>query len=206
MQTTKRKAGFTLVEVLAVIVILSILMAVLVTRLGGLGEAADVRATKALLLNYDIAISEYETEFGDYPPSQLKDEWGATNTTNVGVEALVLSLWSNEWEGTSLSIDDLVNLDGDFSKAEVSEILGKELWELADRWGNPIAYVHHRDYGRKDNYETENPETGELVESTVIARMGHTGSYARPNKYQLISAGPDGAFGTEDDIVTFKTE
>ena len=206
MQTVKRRAGFTLVEVLAVIVILSILMAVLVTRLGGLGEAADIRATRALLLNYAIAISEYESEFGDYPPSELEDEWGATNTTNAGVEALVLSLWSNEWEGTSLSVEDLVNLDGDFSKTEVSEVLGKELFELADRWGNPVAYIHHRDYGRKDNYQTEDPETGELIESTVIARPGRTGSYAEPRKFQLISAGPDGEFGTEDDITSFKTQ
>jgi hypothetical protein len=40
-----------------------------------------------------------------------------------------------------------------------------------------------------------------VIDSTITAaRDDVTGLYRNPNRYQLISAGLDGAFGTEDDI------
>jgi hypothetical protein len=139
---------------------------------------------------------------GDYPPSAFPAEWGAPgNDANVGGEMLVLSLWSPKWSGTTLSPDHLVNTDEDSSKKPLASFPKPELFEMADVWGNPVAYFNRRDYGRKDRYITHDNATGEDSEEVVVARKDPaTGMYFNANRYQLISAGLDGVFGTEDDI------
>ena len=196
------RAGFTLIELLAVLVILALLMVFLVPRLGKAGEVAEERMTRTYLTQLDVAIAEYEHQFGDYPPSRFLPEWGTPpNTTNLGAETLVLALWSPKWEGTSIPPDALSNLDEDATPKPLATFPKPMLFELRDRWGNPIAYFHHRDYGRKDLYVTESPDTGETIESSAAARTDdRTGLYRNPKRYQLISAGLDGEFGTEDDI------
>jgi prepilin-type N-terminal cleavage/methylation domain-containing protein len=201
-----RSAGFTLVELLAVLVILSILMLVLLPRLAGFGERARERTTKAFLSQLSAAIGEYEDRFGDYPPSQFLEKWGPPpNTTNLGAECLVLSMWSPEWTGTSLPEDRFVNTDGDETKKALSRIPKLALLELKDEWGNPIAYFHRRDYGRQDQYVlTRDDETGE---STAKARTNPaTGTWFNPQSFQLISAGVDGEFGTGDDLANFEDD
>lgn len=203
-----RSAGFSLIELMAVLVILGILMVVLLPRLTGAGERARERLTRAYLAQVDAAISEYENRFGDFPPSQFIEKWGTQpNGTNLGGEALVLSLWSTEWDGVGLSEDKLVNLDGDETKKVCAKFPRPSLFELADEWGNPIAYFHRRDYGRTDAYSLEDPDTGERRESSVTAvKDATTGNFHNPQTYQLISAGADGTFGTADDIANFESD
>jgi len=187
---------------LAVLVILAILMAVLIPRLGKAGEMAEEKMTRVYLAELDAAIGEYEQQFGDYPTSRFLEEWGPPpNPSNLGAETLVLCLWSPKWGGTNLTADRVVNLDEDAGKKALATFPKPDLFELRDEWGNPIAYFHRRDYGRRDPYLTESPTTGEPIESTVTAQKdGVTGLYRNPNRYQLISAGLDGEFGTPDDL------
>jgi prepilin-type N-terminal cleavage/methylation domain-containing protein len=204
----RARGGFSMIELLAVLVILGILMVVLLPRLRGAQDIAEEKLTRNFLTELDAAIAEYETHFGDYPPSQFLEKWGPpSNATNVGAEALVLSLWSTEWGGVGLSEDSLVNTDNDETKKAMARFPAASLFELGDHWGNPIAYLHRRDYGKTVHYSTSDPTTGEPIESNVTARMSSkTKSYANPTRYQLISAGQDGQFGTEDDITNFKVE
>lgn len=187
---------------MAVIVILGILIAVLVPRLGQAKEVMKEKNTRAFLAQIEISLSEYENQFGDYPPSTFLEKWGTPpNSTNLGGETLVLSLWSPDWGGGNLSEDKLVNTDNDETKKPVAKFGKPALFELGDDWGNPIAYIHHRDYTRQDRYVTAIPETGESADSSIKGQMNPiTKNFYNPKKYQLISAGPDGDFGTEDDI------
>ena len=188
---------------LAVLVILAILMAILIPRLGRAGEVAEERLTRVdLTVNLEAAISQYEGQFGDYPTSRFLEEWGEPpNPTNLGAETLVLCLWSPKWGGPNLPQDKLVNLDEDSTKKALATFPKSSLFELKDSWGNPIAYFHRRDYGRRDPYYTLDPTTGEPIESTAIAQKDDvTGLYRNANRYQLISAGLDGEFGTPDDL------
>jgi prepilin-type N-terminal cleavage/methylation domain-containing protein len=198
----RSRSGFTLIEVLAVLVILGILIAVLVPGLVGATEAARVKLQRADLVQLDTLLGEYEQKFGDYPPSTFLEEWGVPpDGTNVGVEALVLSLWSPKWRSAGLPSDRLVNTDDDHTKKPLASFSKTDLFEISDRWGNPIAYFHRRDYGRKDKYLTHETKTDLEQETVVSARKDPvTGLYYNPDRYQLISAGLDGVFGTEDDI------
>lgn len=203
----KDSAGFTLIELLAVLLILSILLIVLLPRITGFSDVAREKTTKAFLVQLSAAIGEYEDRFGDYPPSQFLEKWGtAPNTTNLGAETLVLSMWSPEWSGTTLPDDRFVNTDHDEGKKALSRMPKSTLLELKDDWDNPIAYFHRRDYGRQDAYVVV-PKDADGEEENVVRALRNpvTGQYFQHDRFQLISAGADGAFGTEDDIANFDT-
>jgi type II secretory pathway pseudopilin PulG len=194
------------VELLAVLVILSILMAFLVPRLAGAGDVAKEKLTRAFLVQLEAAASEYELEFGDYPPSQYEAAWGAApNLTNMGAETFLASLFSDQWDPPNLSEDKLINLDGDASRKSITALGARDLFEFSDEWGNPIAYFHRRDYGRSDIYVSYDNETGQFIESTVRSLDNPVthGPFNR-RRFQLISAGLDGRFGTLDDICNFE--
>lgn len=204
-----RRAGFSLVEMLAVLLILSILITVLVTQLTGQGEVVKARMTESFMTGeLGTAITTYETEFGGYPTARFLKDWGTEpNATNLGSEALILSLFRKEWGGADISTDRFVNTDYDSLRKPIgnTDILGKDLMELGDEWGNPIAYFDRKSYGQKHIYLTLNNDTGEEVENTVEARKDGD-RYINPRKYQLISAGEDGIFNTEDDLVNWRKQ
>lgn len=205
------RAGFTLIELLAVIVILSILAFFLLTNVFAAREQVEVQNTRAFLTQIAAALSEYEQDAGDWAPSSFRTEWGAApNAFNVGGEVLYLSLCAEGAEGEGRFDSDPVNSDGDASVLRIPGHESLELWEIPDVWGNPIAYLHHRDYGREDVYSTWDGDTGELVQCTFKARRNEkTGRWHEPRGFQLVSAGPNGVFdlpGSEldDDITNFK--
>ena len=192
------RAGFTMVEMLAVILILSILMAVLVTSLASASDAADEKLTEARITDLAIALGTYEGDVGDYPPSRFGVGFSSSGaSTNQGIESLVLEIWKEPFDGLGISDDILGNLDGDSASSQ-------PLLEILDMWGNPLAYFHRSDYGEVQTYLSEDNNTGELVESEVVARKHPvTGRWANHQKFQLISAGLDGLFGTADDLGNF---
>ena len=208
------RAGFTLIELLAVIVILSILAVALYALFGSQIEAVKVGTARAYLQQIAAACEAYESDEsggitrGDYPPStfpaKLLPEGGGTNR---GIESLVIALWSGSGGGYGLDQEHFVNSDGDSARRNLAEGLkSRELFELRDEWDNPIAYFHSADYGRKDVYVTLD-ENGEEHQTAVEALTSPvTKDYYRPRKFQLISAGEDGVFNTEDDLYNFKVD
>jgi general secretion pathway protein G len=64
---TRRAAGFTLIEMMVVIVIIGILAAVLVTQISGRADKAKVEATKAMIAQVSQALDMYKLEFNRYP-------------------------------------------------------------------------------------------------------------------------------------------
>lgn len=63
----KRNSGFTLIELLLVVVIIGILAAIVVPKLTGRTEEAQIGATKATMTNIRTALGLYETDNGKYP-------------------------------------------------------------------------------------------------------------------------------------------
>lgn len=202
---SQARGGFTLIELLAVIVIIGLLIVFLVPLLSRQQENAKVLSMKSYLQTLAAAVSEYENEKGDYPGSSWKEEWGsAPNNTNIGCEALVIALYGSKWQ-SRLSEDQLCNTDNDESKKALARFAKPSLFEIKDQWGNPIAYAHRRDYEHAQVYAMVDSTGQPAGESTFKARMNpETGQYWNPKGFQLVSAGPDGEFGTEDDIPAWK--
>ncbi|MEC8495812.1 MAG: prepilin-type N-terminal cleavage/methylation domain-containing protein [Planctomycetota bacterium] len=201
------RAGFTLVELLAVILILSILLAVLVPNLFSSSEAVAASNTRAFLGQLAAEVDSFERETGDFPPSRFTKELDPRpSETNMGIEMMVISIMpADESYRANASYDDrLVNTDGDDTKRSLTRFTSAEVFELKDSWDNPIAYLHRRDYQRGGEYMAFVADEEEWVEQRVTALINtQTGDPYRPDKFQLISAGSDGIFGTEDDITNF---
>jgi prepilin-type N-terminal cleavage/methylation domain-containing protein len=67
-RTTDRRQGFTLIEVLTVIIIISILAALLIPAIGGAVRRAKTAAMRMEVEGLSQAIEAYNSKYGDYPP------------------------------------------------------------------------------------------------------------------------------------------
>ena len=65
-----RQSGFTLIEVMVVIVILGVLAALIVPNVMGRGEKAKVDTTKIALKGVAGALDQYKLDNGHYPTAQ----------------------------------------------------------------------------------------------------------------------------------------
>ena len=203
------RAGFTLIEIMAVLLILSILITFLVRSVSSGQRTMELEATRALLTEIGGIIEEYKDELGAYPPSTFSGELDPRpSNTNQGAESLVIELWrkGRAWQARAVEEDMLGNTDEDATKSSLTTYTSAEAFELVDPWANPIAYLAHGDYGKEQVYLTLDA-SGASQESKVKAlRSAKTGDPFRKASFQLISAGPDGLFGTQDDIHNFEAD
>ena len=127
------KKGFTLVEVLLVVVIIGVLAGMLVVRLSGRSQEAKItRAQADIRGTLSLALDLFEQDLGRYP------------TVEEGLRALVIDPGIPGWKRSYLK--------GDLKP---------------DPWGTDYIYANDSD---------------------------------DPAQYTLLSAGPDGQTGTDDDI------
>jgi general secretion pathway protein G len=129
----RQQQGFTLVEMLLVLVILATLAAIVIPKFAGRSQQAKVTAAQSQISSLELALDAFEVDNGYYPKS------GALN------DLIQAPANSPNWKGPYLP--KAVPLDP---------------------WGNAYTY----EYPGK-----------------------HNGS-----SYDLLSNGPDGRSGTEDDI------
>lgn len=66
----KQQAGFTLIEIMLVVVIIGVLMGIVAVKYGGQQEKARVNATLAEIRNYGTALGLYELDNGNYPTTE----------------------------------------------------------------------------------------------------------------------------------------
>jgi general secretion pathway protein G len=90
----RSQAGFTLLEILLVVIIIGMLVGVAVVKLGGKGAEAKVITTKRQIDAYKTALGLYELDNGFFP------------TTEQGLQALVVQSGSppapTNWKGPYL--------------------------------------------------------------------------------------------------------
>ena len=134
-----RRAAFTLVEMLLVLVILATLAAIVIPKMAGRSKQAQVTAAKTQIASIETALNAFEVDNGYYPKTG-------------GLDALVAAPGNSQnWRGPYL-----------------------QKGVPADPWGNPYIY----EYPGK-----------------------HTA-----DGFDLMSAGPDGQVGTDDDITNWDTK
>jgi len=137
LQSQLRRAGFTLVEMLLVLVILAVLAAIVIPKFSGRTQQAKVTAAQSQISSIETALDAFEVDNGFYP------------TGSGGLAALVdQPANAPSWKGPYLK-------------------KGVPL----DPWGNAYIYT----CPGKNN----------------------------PSSYDLMSMGPDGRAGGEDDITNW---
>ncbi len=86
---------------------------------------------------------------------------GRPDDQNAGIEVLVACLATNTG-GPYLELGprQLGNTDGDTDDGSIGSALnwyfgGNELFELVDYWGNPLVYIHNRNYANVDGWRDD---------------------------------------------------
>jgi prepilin-type N-terminal cleavage/methylation domain-containing protein len=206
MRARRPSAGFTLIEILVVIAIIGLLISIVsvaVAKQQGAGQVAECRAR---LEQLKLLVDSYAQRTGDFPPSRLaaagvKDH----NKLNEGIEALLVAFKSPGYTGLRPEESQLGNTDGD-SDEHLKLIDGSHaLLELVDPWDNPVVYIANGDYDDEFPYRLA---TRNGVEDITMRAATNplTGAPAEFDAFQLLSAGPDGMPGTEDDIANYTIE
>ncbi len=99
---TRSRTGFTLIEMLIVIVVIAILALIVIPRLMGAGRKAKEAALRGDLHQIRNAIQQFEADCGDYPSaiSQLMTQ-PADGTTGGTTIALDVTAWQGPYMRTS---------------------------------------------------------------------------------------------------------
>ena len=94
------RAGFTLIEVLLVVVIIGILVGVAIPRLGGRVRQAEIARARADIQSIGLALRMYELDIGEYPSTleALVSNPGARNWNGPYIEGgLPADPWGNKY-------------------------------------------------------------------------------------------------------------
>lgn len=195
--------GFTLLELMVVLVIIGVLSAVFVGYGGNIFGDSKVKAAQAKLIQLSALLEQFRNIEGEYPDDRLR-KGTATNNKNANSEAMFLALFDSAYSGSRPPQDWLVNTDGDESNRDLTMLGNRQLFEIGDEWGNPIIYFDSLHYSEDNGCSVLSGDEGYYESFDVYpARSEKTNSYYAPNSFQLVSAGADGEFNTEDDLYSF---
>jgi len=198
-----KQQGFTLMELMIVMVIIGILAAAFAGVGGSMFSKSKERAAKARMQSLAIMLQSYRTVEGEYPDDRLP-KGTTSNRFNSHSEALFLALFDPEYSGERPAQDWLVNTDGDETTRNLTILQSRELFEIGDEWGNPIVYFESLHYSNKAGATVQAGEDEYYEEQNVSpGRSERTGSFYEPSGFQLVSAGADGLFETEDDLFSY---
>jgi general secretion pathway protein G len=103
---TRSEHGFSILELLLVLVILAVLSAIVGVRFAGQSSKAKVTAAKAQLSDFKTAMGAYELQVGAYPTTQLGLEALIEEPSDaegwagpyLASDAVPEDQWGNEWQ------------------------------------------------------------------------------------------------------------
>lgn len=197
--------GFTLIELLVVISILAVLVVAFLPNVLGAATEGERVETHGRMEYLVQAIKAYERKKDYYPADNFRDpesgkSMGKDNGVNSGIESLVLALCQKRLGSDSLADheDWLGNTDGDRNTVETPLLERRALVEVVDAWGLPFYYACAQTGGYSRSQQVQSPD--EMTFKVRAFKNPETGRVAGKGKFQLISAGPDGEFGNQDDL------
>ena len=98
----RRSAGFTLVEMLLVLVILATLAAIVIPKMAGRSQQAKVTAAQSQIQSFKTALDSFEVDNGYYPKGGNLNDLvnapnGATNWKGPYLERIPLDPWGGQY-------------------------------------------------------------------------------------------------------------
>ncbi|MFT4176656.1 MAG: type II secretion system protein [Luteolibacter sp.] len=153
-----RAAAFTLVEMLAVIVIIMILSAVVLAGLKYATDKQNNEKTRVQLARISNALEDYKVDKGLYPPTE-DTETGTGNSPTL-FSALY---WDSDEDGQAAEDDSdqkiyLPELDPGNRKLGWLDGNSIETFRIVDSWGNEIRYRSAVNAAGQPNPNTERPD------------------------------------------------
>jgi prepilin-type N-terminal cleavage/methylation domain-containing protein len=157
MRGKSKRSGFTLIEVLVVMAIISILIVGIIVGVGGMRKRAMGEKTKALLNRISVALGSYHAQFRSYPADgydrPLFVMYGRNRQRVKGSTALVYFLCRPLTKLYRIGADGEIRrqtvgpflelkkdeLSGDAART-IDERLDDPRTEILDAWGHPIHY------------------------------------------------------------------
>lgn len=136
----RRSAGFTLVEIMAVVLIILVLAGLILSMAGNATREADIASTKALLERIGVGLEGYKAETGQYPVGTAdmnralyrtlsNTAHGTYNPTPIaGREPFM------EWKPTELNPVEYYPWD-------TPKYVSQPNAGFVDAWGNAIQYT-----------------------------------------------------------------
>lgn len=146
-----RFRAFTLIEMLVVITIITVLGGLVLGAISVARRTAKERSTEGTIKLLEGALNRYENDFQDYPPSD------GDNEGIRGSENLYRSLKTEKKEGPYIGGNDVQTCDVNRNGEP----------EIADAFGKPMGYIHHRDYANK----APNKRTFRIISPGVNGRF-----------------------------------
>lgn len=134
------RAGFTLLEIIVVVFILSLLVAIVAPKIMGRTDDAKIADAKVQIKNFETALKLYKIDSGSYP------------TTEQGLESLIEKPTTGQIPG----------------KYREGGYLEQKKIPL-DPWGNPYIYVSPGIHGDFDilSYGGDGKEGGEGKDADI---------------------------------------
>jgi len=181
-----RENSFTLIELLAVIIIIAILFSIAVGLVGLIKDKTKISITEAIVKQIDVAMQAYKADFGYYFVNT--NSFQSLSTASDPVNP------SNRFR---FNLSGYIEPDTEFIKYFDYESL-KGRGYIKTESGTNNAYIVDA-WGRSLLYRTPN---NPLTNGTVNSSMFDIGSLGKDGKYGDNSNNPTD-FGKGDDITNF---
>lgn len=111
----KHRRGFTLVEIMVVIVILSILIALVLPAIGRARLAAQEAGVRGEISQLESAITAFKLSFGVEPPSRIVLYEKGSDWTSLSAAATHRATIRRIWPQFNFALDRDINGDGDMT-------------------------------------------------------------------------------------------
>ncbi len=145
--------GFTMVELLVVILILGVLMGMAVPRYAGIRQQARIGAMKMNLHNVQVAIELFHQEFGYYAEDFYEDGYGCIFPGGE-YDVSVGKLPTNPWTGKEMDPDEFNPEEYDnltdisnTSEGGPNDVAGYEPGEIVYSVWQPGGVLYPTNYG-----------------------------------------------------------